>query len=102
MTRVAIIGAGIGAEHLAAYAELPELFEVATVCDLNLARAEAVASRHGIPATADFDAVLASDVDLIDVCLPPDLHLSACLGTPRRARSRPRSPGPVRPRPRGR
>ncbi len=79
MTRVAIIGAGIGAEHLAAYAELPELFEVATVCDLNLARAEAVASPHGIPATADFDAVLASDVDLIDVCLPPHLHLSACL-----------------------
>lgn len=79
MIRVAIIGAGIGREHLEAYLDLPDLYEVAVVCDLNTDRAQQVAGPHGVPVTADFEAVLASDVDLIDICLPPHLHLQACL-----------------------
>ncbi|WP_425071290.1 Gfo/Idh/MocA family protein [Sagittula sp. S175] len=79
MIRVAIVGAGIGSEHLAAYVQLPQLFEVVTLCDLNIERARAVATPHGVAVSDDFEAVLASDVDLIDVCLPPHLHLSACL-----------------------
>jgi hypothetical protein len=43
MIRVAIIGAGIGAEHLAGYRALPERFSVATLCDLDTERATAVA-----------------------------------------------------------
>jgi predicted dehydrogenase len=43
MIRVAIIGAGIGAEHLAGYRALPERFSVATLCDLDTDRATAVA-----------------------------------------------------------
>jgi predicted dehydrogenase len=41
MIRVAIIGAGIGAEHLAGYRALPDRFAVATLCDLDTDRAMA-------------------------------------------------------------
>jgi hypothetical protein len=42
MIRVAIIGAGIGAEHLAGYRALPDRFAVATICDLDTDRAMAL------------------------------------------------------------
>ena len=73
--RVVIVGAGIGAEHLEGYRALPERYSVETVCDLDIARAEAVVVGSGIAVTADFDAVLADgSIDLIDICLPPHLH----------------------------
>ncbi|MBY6201723.1 Gfo/Idh/MocA family oxidoreductase [Maritalea mobilis] len=76
MIRVAIIGAGIGAEHLQGYRALPDLFRVATLCDRDLGRADAVAGNDpGINTTPDLDAVLADpEIDLVDVCLPPHLH----------------------------
>lgn len=77
MRKVAIIGAGIGREHLAAYRALPDLYEVALICDRDLARAEEIAG--GISVTADTDVALAADVDLIDVCLPPHLHVPTTL-----------------------
>lgn len=80
MIRVAIIGAGIGAQHLDAYRALHDRFDVVALCDLDGARAQAVAAPFGIPVKTDFAAVCADPaVDLIDVCLPPHLHLSACL-----------------------
>lgn len=81
MTRnVAIIGAGIGAKHLDAYRSLSEHFTVMVICDLNRDRAHAVADPHGIPIETDFTRVLADPViDLVDICLPPHLHLPACL-----------------------
>lgn len=77
MRKVAIIGAGIGREHLAAYRRLPEHFEVTVICDLDRARAEDMAG--GIAVETDLAAVLASEVDLIDVCLPPHLHVSTSI-----------------------
>ena len=78
MIRVAILGAGIGAEHLAAYRQLPDMFEVAAVCDLDLARAIAIAG--DIPVTDDLDKVLGDpSVDVIDICLPPHLHVPMSL-----------------------
>ena len=81
MIRVAIIGAGIGAEHLRGYRALPERFHVATLCDLDLARAEAVAGGDaGLSLSDDFDAVLADPaIDLVDICLPPHLHFPMTL-----------------------
>ena len=40
MIRVAILGAGIGAEHLAGYQELQDRYDVAVLCDLDAERAE--------------------------------------------------------------
>ena len=77
--RVAILGAGIGREHLRGYLALPERFEVAALCDLDAARARAVldeeAADMGIAVASDADALIADgSIDLIDVCLPPHLH----------------------------
>lgn len=74
--RVAVIGAGIGKAHIAAYAELAELFDVRYVCDLNLPRAEDAAQQApGSQAVPDINQVFADPlVDLVDICLPPQLH----------------------------
>lgn len=74
--RVAVVGAGIGKAHVAAYATLPELFAVRYVCDLNLARAEEAAGQApGSRAIGDINQVLSDpEVDLVDICLPPQLH----------------------------
>lgn len=80
MRTVAIIGAGIGAEHLAGYATLPSRFRVTTLCDLDLARATAVAAPYDIAITDSLADVLTdASIDIVDICLPPHLHLNACL-----------------------
>ena len=71
MIRVAVIGAGIGAAHVEAYRELPELYEIAVVCDLDAERA----AKLGAAVEKSYAAVLQrGDIDLIDICLPPYLH----------------------------
>jgi len=80
MIRVAIIGAGIGAEHLDGYRELPDRFQVATLCDLNEERAKAAIGSDPIKISTDLDAVLADPtIDIVDVCLPPHLHFPVSL-----------------------
>lgn len=75
--RVGLIGARIGAEHLAAYRSLPA-FDVRWVCDLDVARARDVAKDARI--TTEITEVLADpDVDIVDICLPPALHLTVIL-----------------------
>ncbi len=78
---VAIIGAGIGARHLAAYAALPERFRVRAVCDLDEARGRSLAGKcEGAGFTNDVEEVLSDPgIDVVDVCLPPRLHCRACL-----------------------
>jgi predicted dehydrogenase len=81
MTRVAIVGAGIGAEHLAGYRALPDRFRVAVKCDLDTARARAAtADDPEIAVSDDLAPVLADPaIDLIDICLPPHLHFPVSL-----------------------
>jgi predicted dehydrogenase len=81
MIRVAIIGAGIGAEHLAGYRALSGRFRVATLCDLDTARAEAATGGEpAVAVTGELDAVLADpDIDVVDICLPPHLHVPVAL-----------------------
>ncbi|MEO1103332.1 MAG: Gfo/Idh/MocA family oxidoreductase, partial [Pseudomonadota bacterium] len=76
---VAILGAGIGREHLRGYRALADRYTVATLCDLDKERAHTVLSKEapdgGTAVTVDADACLADpSIDLIDVCLPPHLH----------------------------
>lgn len=76
MINTAIVGAGIGAEHLAGYRALPDRFQVTVMCDLDTDRAQAATGAD--PAIAicdDLDAVLEdAAIDIIDICLPPHLH----------------------------
>ena len=46
--RVAVVGAGIGAAHVRGYQAVPDRFEVVAMCDIDAARAQAVADEHGI------------------------------------------------------
>lgn len=80
MHKVAIIGAGIGAKHADGYAALPDCFQIHTICDLDAGRGRALADLHNAAFSAEFETVLAlPEVNLIDICLPPHLHLRACL-----------------------
>jgi predicted dehydrogenase len=73
--RVGIVGAGIGANHIDAFRELPEQFAVEALCDLNGERARQVATERGVPTVlTSYDELLARDLDLIDVCTPSNLH----------------------------
>ncbi|MEM9344718.1 MAG: Gfo/Idh/MocA family oxidoreductase [Pseudomonadota bacterium] len=78
MPSVGLIGARIGAEHMAAYRALPELYDVRWVCDLDTARAERIA---GSARTSTEISEVLSDpaVDIVDICLPPGLHLPVIL-----------------------
>lgn len=78
---VAIVGAGIGAEHLKGYLALPDRFRVAAICDLDAARGQALAATSpGTAYTENMDDVLADPaIDIVDICLPPHLHLQASL-----------------------
>jgi predicted dehydrogenase len=75
--QIAVVGSGIGVEHIKGYQELPELFDVKVLCDVNKERAAPVAEQYGIPeVTGNFDEVCRRlDIDVIDVCTPPVLHL---------------------------
>ncbi len=78
MITVAILGAGIGAEHLAAYRALPDRFDVSLIVDRDEMRAEAVDAT--IRRTADIQVALDDpSIDLIDICLPPHLHVATSL-----------------------
>ena len=82
--RGAVIGCGaIAREHLAAVAELTNA-EIAAVCDLSAARAEATAERFGISKWyTNYEKLLAElKPDLVHVTTPPSSHFpiaKACL-----------------------
>lgn len=74
--KVGVVGGGVGASHIAAFQELPDLYEVAAFCDINAEKAQAVGNKFGIgKVVTDYDALLALDLDLIDVVTPPNLHV---------------------------
>lgn len=76
--RVAICGAGIGAEHLDAYLALPHLYRISCIADLNELRAKPLVEKAKTDYVTSFLAVLdRDDVDIVDICLPPQLHKKA-------------------------
>lgn len=74
--RVAVVGLGIGFQHLSAYRSLPDLYELAAVCDPVDGKRDLAVNVLGVErGTADFDELLSmDDLDVIDICTPPDLH----------------------------
>jgi len=78
--RVAILGGGIGARHLDGYLALPGRFVVTHVCDLNPERAAMLAERAGAnPNAAIADIMADPAVDVVDICLPPFMHVPVAL-----------------------
>lgn len=77
---VAICGAGIGAEHLQAYLALPDLYRVCYIADPDAERAESLVNQASCQYVPSFsDALACNDVDLVDICLPPQMHKEAIL-----------------------
>lgn len=83
--RVAIIGAGIGRQHLRGYLGVPDA-QITAICDLHAARAEQLAAESGlpnVPVFTDYSALLAANVaDAVSVCVPNAWHAPvaiACL-----------------------
>jgi predicted dehydrogenase len=82
MTSIGIVGAGaiIRSAHLPAYRDAG--FDVAAIADIDGERARAVAREFGVEAVyADAEALIASDVDVIDIAIPaeaqPEIALAA-------------------------
>jgi predicted dehydrogenase len=73
--RVGVIGAGIGALHLAAYRQLPGV-EVRALAGLDDQRVREVAARYEVPQTyRDYEDLLAQpEIDAVSICAPNSLH----------------------------
>ena len=73
--KVGVVGCGVGVGHIKAYQELPELYSVEALCDIDPARAKAIAGEHSIATpVGDFDEFLRHDLDIVDICTPSALH----------------------------
>ncbi len=74
--RVAVVGLGVGFQHLSAYRTLPDLYELAAVCDPVESKRDLAVNVLGVEqGFDDFEALLAmDDLDVVDICTPPDLH----------------------------
>jgi len=70
---VAVVGLGVGRAHLEAYRNLPQLFDVKAVCDLDEARL----AQSGVAWTTTRlqDLLDSEQIDLVDLCTPPNTHL---------------------------
>ncbi|MGF1627161.1 MAG: Gfo/Idh/MocA family protein [Alphaproteobacteria bacterium] len=78
--KVGVVGGGVGAAHIDALLELPDLYEVRAFCDVDEALGRTVCAANAIPsAVVSYDALLDLDLDLIDLATPPHLHFSQAL-----------------------
>jgi predicted dehydrogenase len=73
--KIGVVGCGVGVNHIKAYTELPDMYEVAAVCDIDPARVAAITAEHNIPrAVTDYRDMLDLDLDIVDICTPSGLH----------------------------
>lgn len=80
MISVAIIGAGIGREHLDGYLANRDRYKVTAICDLDLSRALEVAGPQKIKVTRNVKEILDDlTINVVDICLPPHLHFSIAM-----------------------
>jgi predicted dehydrogenase len=70
-----VIGAGVGALHLGAYALLPDV-EIVALAGLDDDRVRRVAAEYGVPQTyREYEHLLAApEIDAVSICLPNALH----------------------------
>jgi len=78
--RVAVVGSGVGTGHVESYQELPDMYEVAALCDIDPVRGKALAEKQSIPHfVTDLEELFKLKLDLIDICTPSSLHFDqAC------------------------
>ena len=74
--RAGIVGTGIGSLHIAALQSLTDLFRVQAICDVDEARAHAVAAQYNVShvTTSLQELCRRDDIDVIHICTPSYLH----------------------------
>ncbi|MFL5266457.1 MAG: Gfo/Idh/MocA family protein [Stellaceae bacterium] len=79
--KVAIVGCGIGRAHIAGYRSHPDKFSVSALCDVDHKRLAAVGNEFSIVRRAGSidDVLCMEDVDIVDICTPPALHVALTL-----------------------
>jgi predicted dehydrogenase len=75
--RVAVVGLGVGKQHAVAYKSLSSFYDLVCLCSLEDDANRALAEELNVPeTTTSYDSlVLRDDIDIIDICTPPMLHL---------------------------
>ena len=75
--KVAVVGAGIGSQHIKAYQNSPDCFDLVALCDHDPVKASQVARELNVKEVVhDFrDLLSRTDLDVIDLCTPPHQHL---------------------------
>ncbi len=78
---VAVVGCGIGRAHIAGYRSHPDKFEILVLCDVDDARLTSVGDEFSIARrTRSIDDALGmADIDIVDICTPPALHVAQTL-----------------------
>ncbi|MDQ1300535.1 MAG: hypothetical protein QG637_453 [Chloroflexota bacterium] len=76
--RIGVIGLGVGRGHAETFAGLADRFELRAVCDMDAAKAHAIAAALGVPQVCGDLAELCAlpDLDVIDICTPSFLHFN--------------------------
>ncbi|HEY8454196.1 MAG TPA: Gfo/Idh/MocA family oxidoreductase [Actinopolymorphaceae bacterium] len=79
--KVAIVGAGVGVQHMIGYLLNPRTYDVTTICDLDRQRAGAlVAMLPTARSQTEVERVLADpSIDVVSICTPPFTHLELAL-----------------------
>jgi len=78
--QVAIIGTNIGAKHYQDFQKVSDRFKIHTLCGLTREAIDNILPTDSdTKVSLNFDDVLkVKEIDIIDICLPPHLHFSAC------------------------
>jgi predicted dehydrogenase len=79
--RVAVVGCGIGRAHIAGYLAHPDKFQLLALCDIDEKGLASLGDEFSIARrTKSIDDVLRmEDVDIVDICTPPALHVAQTL-----------------------
>ena len=78
--QIAIIGTNIGARHYEGFQKVSNRFNVHTMCGLTKEAIDKILPQNNkTQVLLNFNNVLkVKEIDIIDICLPPHLHFSAC------------------------
>ena len=74
IVKIALLGAGFGQAHAAVYAQRPDVDEV-IVFSRTPEKLTKISEKFGFATSTDLDALITDrSVDLVDICLPTQLH----------------------------
>ena len=71
---VAVIGCGIGRNHIAeGYARLRDQYDLQVICDLSQERLTSIGDEFSVPrrTTSSNEVVAMDDIEIVDICTPP-------------------------------